>query len=398
LAGTTNSSFNLVNRLIYQLLDYEKTLRGESGSDSEDSGKEDEEWIRKRRELDEASSPEDGDEEDMQRSVIMQEARALDKAMEDRIIARKSSTSSINSTGSGIGMGSAWRSQYRSRKRTGSIASSRTSTSILSEDLVEEEEEEELLGIGGGFDSGRERHSSLESNGAEESSPDDDAEEGQEIKFYAPLTAKATSYTVPEPLPSAPVWKSSFSIPPPPLTAVRSTFNLPPPPGLKSKKKRPMSLSVLSPIPPSPIVVEQDEPAPAPAPIASPPSKPQPLPTLAARRRTESGKPVPPPLALRNSVLRRASSVVDTSSALPTPSQTLFLFPPSPTMNTRTPSTMTLTTEVAGPVPFPALSTPKVSTFRQKGGRTKSFIGLRSPPTPTVGFSKVDARGFFGMQ
>ncbi|KAG2023282.1 hypothetical protein CC2G_000952 [Coprinopsis cinerea AmutBmut pab1-1] len=395
--------------LIYQLLDYEKSLRGETGSgESDDSSKEDEEWSRRRRELDEASSPEDGDDDDddddLQRSVIMQEARALDKAMEDRIIARKSSFSSINSTGSGIGMGAAWRSRYGSRKRTGSIASSRTSNSILSEDLVEEEEEEELLGVGGGFDSGRERQDSLESSqstGAGESSssvsPDDEADEASDLKFYAPLTAKAVSHSVPPPPPSAPVWKTSFHTSPPPLTAVRSTFTLPPAPAVKPKKRRPMSLNVLPPVPSSPIVIEQDEAAP---PAPSPPSKVAPLqpPPAGSRRRTESTKPIPPPLHLRNSVLKRATSALEAiSSAVTTPSQTLFLFPPSPTLTTRTPSTMTLTSEAAGPVPFPTVSTPRISTFRQKGGRTRSFIGVASPPTPTVGFSKVDARGFFGL-
>ncbi|TFK30618.1 hypothetical protein FA15DRAFT_683893 [Coprinopsis marcescibilis] len=353
--------------LIYQLLDYEKTLRGDVGSDSDDSSRDEEEWSRRRRELEDAPSP---DDDDLEQSVIMQEARALDKAMEDRIIARKSSASSINSVGSGLGMGPAWKSRYGSRKRAGSIASNKTNTSILSEDLVEEDEEEALLGIGGGFDSARERQDSQSS-----ASPDDDDAE-ERPTFYAPLTAKATTTRVPSPPPSAPVWKTAFQSLPPPLTAVRSTFDLP-----KPKRRRPLSLSVLPPVPSSPIVIEQD-------------TDPKPVPP---RRRTESAKPLPPPLHLRNTLLRRASTNQEVANPLHTPSQTLFVFPPSPTLTTRTPSAMTLEA-VTGSVPFPVVTTPRISTFRQKGGRTRSFIGLTSPPTPTVGFSRVDARGFFGMQ
>jgi tyrosine-protein phosphatase len=116
------------------------------------------------------------------------------------------------------------------------------------------------------------------------------------------------------------------------------------------------------------------------------------------RRRAESRKLVPPPLHLRGSVLRKASTgSADLGAVAQTPSQTLFVFPPSPTLTTRTPSAMTLMSHHAGPVPFPSLSTPRVSTFHSKG-RTRSFIGLGAPPTPTVAFSKVDVRGYVGLQ
>ncbi|KAJ2928780.1 hypothetical protein H1R20_g8316, partial [Candolleomyces eurysporus] len=346
--------------LILQLVDYEKMLRGETSSPgSDDSFAKDAEWGRRRQEMDQCSSPE---EESMDNSAIMQEARALDKAMEDRIVARKASTSSIGSTGSGIGMGHAWRSRYGSRKRTGSIASNHTSNSIISEDLLEEDEEEALLGVGGGFDSER---------------PDDDNDDASDIP---PFTAKGiTSFAPP---PSAPAWKTSFSaLPPPPAprTAVRSSFDIPPRP-LAKPKKRPFSISVLPPVPSSPIVIEQDseqdsEPS---APVAAS------LPLPRIRKRAESTRLIPPPLSLRNPV-RRASATSDTSllAAVNTPSQTLFVFPPSPTLTTRTPSTMTLTSEAAnGPVPFPTISTPRISAFLQKGA---------------LGFSKVDARGYFGL-
>jgi tyrosine-protein phosphatase len=47
-------------------------------------------------------------------------------------------------------------------------------------------------------------------------------------------------------------------------------------------------------------------------------------------------------------------------------------------------------------VPSPSLSTPRVSTFKSKG-RTRSFISFDAPP-PTVAFSKVNARGYFGRE
>ena len=73
----------------------------------------------------------------------MQEAQALDKAMEERErrLGRKGSVSSMcSASSSGIGMGQAWRNKYgNGRNRTGSIASVLTNSSVLTEDLVEEE-------------------------------------------------------------------------------------------------------------------------------------------------------------------------------------------------------------------------------------------------------------------
>ncbi|KAH9982514.1 protein-tyrosine phosphatase-like protein [Lactifluus volemus] len=128
--------------LIYQLLEYEKVLRGpyHSPTASERSRLEaaaDEEWSRRRKMLDDEVT--DLERESLE---IQREARALDKAMEDRILARKSSSSSI----------AARKSRYSARKRTGSVASNMTSNSVLSENLVEEDEEVELLGVGGDFD------------------------------------------------------------------------------------------------------------------------------------------------------------------------------------------------------------------------------------------------------
>ncbi|SJL05985.1 uncharacterized protein ARMOST_09321 [Armillaria ostoyae] len=347
--------------LIYQLLDYERKLNG-SPSNSERSSivDEEEEWGRRRRLLDEAPS----EPEDEENTFVMQEAKALDKAMEDRIVARKSSASSTSSMGSstsGVGMGAAWRSRYGARKRTGSVASS-----IFSEELVEEDEERSLLGVGGGFDetSSFERDTSSSST----NSPDD-------VDYRRSTTSR--------PPPSAPIWKTSFSFAPPP-SATRATFDITP-----KVKRRPVPL--LPPVPPSPTnVIVNSSPPKAPKHHPSPSTSPSPRPhKLSLRMRTESRKPAPPPLHLRHSVLNQARP--QTSHAA-TPSQTLFVFPPSPTMG-RTPATMTLTSEG---VPWPAI-TPRVSTFRSHG-RTRSFIGIAAPPTPTTAFSKVDARGYVGLE
>ncbi|KAF7306657.1 Dual specificity catalytic domain-containing protein [Mycena indigotica] len=355
--------------LIYQLLDYEKKLRGDGGDMSgTESGAEDEEWGRRRQMLDDATD--DDEDEQRQSSLIMREAQYLDKAMEARILARKSSTSSVASSSSGgVGMGAAWRNRYASRKRTGSIASNMTNgSSIISEDLVEEDEEQELLGIGGGFNDD-DRGSSAEPDS--QSSPEDDV--------HSAVTPRRPGGLPP----SAPVWKTSFNLPPP-ASAFRPTFNLPP---TTKGKRRPTPLVTLPAVPPSPIkiVVDDDHETPIkPRPLL------QPLPPI--RTRTESKKPAPPPLHLRTSLKTKTPNP---PSALATPSQTLFLFPPSPTtLTSRTPSAMTLS-NMNGPLPFPSLTTPRVSTFRSEG-RTRSFIGVGAPPTPTTAFSKVDARGYFG--
>ena len=132
--------------LIYQLLEYEHKLQrvNSSVSNSERSSavaEEEEEWTRRRQMLDDDTASTDEKES----AEVMREAQALDKAMEERIVARKASNSSMGS--GGLGMGLAWKSRYGNggRARTGSMASNFTSGggSILSENLLEENEEEE---------------------------------------------------------------------------------------------------------------------------------------------------------------------------------------------------------------------------------------------------------------
>ncbi|KAI0778116.1 hypothetical protein BD413DRAFT_466120 [Trametes elegans] len=359
--------------LIYQLLDYERTLKSGNTSPTPSELSAEEEWGRRRLAM------EDSDVEDERESMeIMREAKALDQAMEDRIIARKSSSSSIGSTstGQGIGMGAAWRSKYGSqRKRKGSAASILTNGSILSEDLVEEDEEEELLGVRRHFDGAS---LGTRSSSSAEPTEDDSSSESSTQAIRRPGTLsppKSGSLTARRPPglslpPSAPALKSKFSLPPVPATAVKSSFDIPPPRAQRPTKprRRPPPIGILPAVPASPVV-------PINAPIAQP------------RPRTESRKPETPPAHLRN---LKTPPKYKSSSVLATPSQTLFVFPPSPTLTARTPSTLTITSNA---YPFPPMSTPRVSTFKSEG-RRKSFIGLTAPATPTVASSRVDVRGY----
>ena len=375
-------------RLIYQLMEYERFLKAGNNSPtpserSSTAAEEEEEWGRRRRLLDEAPSDSEECERERDNAKVAQEARALDKAMEDRILARKSSASSVTSSQSGVGMGAAWRSRYGDRKRAGSVASNFTSTgSVLSEDLVEEEEEEDLLGVGGGFDTASSRHRSS-SGELESASECDGVPSTLRAVPFTPLTARPMS--TPRPPPSAPTFQPSFQLPPVPQSAKNSSFGIPPKPQIGKPKRRPPPLGAV--------------PLPASLPIA--PATAQPRPTQPrARTRTESRKPSSPPLYLRNSSQKVPFPVGNqkqTPSGLSTPSQTLFVFPPESAPAARTPSTMTLTSSLNGPVPFPSLAPPRISTS-QRHGRTRSFIGLGAPPTPTTAFARVDAKGWIGME
>ncbi|KIJ68251.1 hypothetical protein HYDPIDRAFT_106410 [Hydnomerulius pinastri MD-312] len=360
--------------LIYQLLDYEKALQGGGASpalsDKSSSGSEEEkEWGRRREAY--------VDEDDVN-DAIQQEAKDLDRAMEERIIARKPSGSSVNS---GVGMGSAWRSKY-GRKRSGSIASIHTTGSVLSEDLVEADEESELLGLGGSFDDAIEprRSPSLSSE-----SPGSPSESSTQFTLISKPPAARPSFPrrhFSSP-PTAPPTKLSFNAPRP----LSANLSLKVAPG--KAKRRPPPLGILPPVPPSPIT-----------PIAVQDNRLSPR-----RRKPFSRKQAPPPLKLQGDTSHIAFPTKTTPPRLPvsaTPSQTLFVFPPSPTVATatamRTPATMTVTSNVSSNVyPFPSQITPRVATSRSHG-RTRSFIGLGASVAPTTAYSRVDARGWVGME
>ncbi|PFH54646.1 hypothetical protein AMATHDRAFT_52320 [Amanita thiersii Skay4041] len=368
--------------LIYQLLEYGKKLKIDTGlsADSDNSSLlvDEEEWDRQRRMFDE--SPSDDEQES---TLVMREAQALDRAMEDRITARRSSCSSLCSSNSGYGMGPAWRSRYGSRQRTGSIASSRTNGSILSEDLVEEDEESELLGVGGGFDSERNESSST-------TSPNEDLEPSATHSKQVPLSF------------------NNLRLPP---TATRSAFELSRP--LPRLKRRPPPIG-LPPVPSSPVTLITDSPETTSTVInrcSTTPSPTLPEPSSVQRNveppilQRETRKSIPPPLHLRHSVLKKVHGSQDSlakpsHSCIPppanTPSQTLFVFPPSPTAM-RTPSMLTVTSSSNDLTLLPASSTPRVSAFRSQF-RTRSFIAIGTPATPTTAFTKLNVRGYVGIQ
>ncbi|KAL5519037.1 hypothetical protein ACEPAH_720 [Sanghuangporus vaninii] len=406
--------------LIYQLQDYQQVLNGvsKSPSGSENSsvvGDEEEEWSRRRRMLDEEAEHDD----DRESAEVLQEAYALDKAMEERRVARKASGSSVGSS-TGIGMGPVWKAKYGNRKRTGSIASNFTANSIISEDLVEEDEKEDLLGIGGGFDapSISSRSHSGETT-EEEPNVSPDLKKGNHLalssQMFAPSAARpaysARQHSLDShPPPSAPATKTSFGF------SARLPFK-------PRAKVRPPPLNFLPPVPSSPDVLGPSE---APSPL-------EPVPKAKAKVEPTRRRPAPPPLRLgesatssrvtelvgnsrpglgparsssHRSVATRSSSRSSTSSqsqlsqlSVTTPSQTLFVFPPSPTLKAHfTPHMVTVTSNLnsPSPMPFAAAPTPRVSSFRSQGKR-RSFIGLSVPPTPTTACSRVDARGWVGI-
>ena len=367
--GYCRQAYQHLSSLIYQLLDYERQLKS-GGNDSPTFSDrssivaaEEEEWGRRRSMLDNDASDADV-EEDRDVAEVAREARALDKAMEDRVLARKSSSSSVAS--SGLGMGVAWKSRYGGRRRTGSIASNLTNGSILSEDLVEEEEEEELLNVGGGFDN--------DSRESDATSPDSQCEEDTANRLpFTPHTARPVQRNL------SSGTTSSHKFPRMPSSAIQATFDIPPLPRARLSMKgrrRPPPLSILPTVPSSPInpgVIKSDPPQTIQSHtelrISAPPSLPS--------RQIAPKPPVP-------------------SRPLPTPSQTLFVFPASPSPNTlpsAAPSTMILTPSV-NTLAFPSMKTPRLSS---RGSRVRPN-SLISSATPTTAFSRVDVRGWVGMK
>ena len=349
IATSVTSPCNLIPRyrLIYQLLDYDKVLRAHFLSPTPSS---DEDWDRRRKLLDDASDHDD--RPDQESTEMQREARALDKAMEDRVLARKSSSSSV---GSGIGMGPAWKSRYTARKRTGSIASNMTCNSVLSEHLVEENEEQELLGVGGGFDK-----SSAQPSPWDGQLPSDASSDG-ETSHYSRVPPSAR--------------RSSFKLPPVPTTAFKSTFDSSHRP-ISKARRRPTPLDILPTVPDSPVNA-------VPTPIVS---------TTLAIPRTRKESRATMPVSLHTRKLQPPQAPCIHKPALQTPSQTLFVFPPSPTLSACTPSAMTLTSNPVS-VPFPSSATPRTKS----DARRKSLIGLMMPSTPTTAHARVDARGWVGI-
>ena len=362
--GSCRQADNHLSSLIYQLLEYERTLKSGGASSPTFSDRssivaaEEEEWGRRRSMLDNDVSDADV-EEDRNVAEVAREARALDKAMEDRILARKSSSSSVAS--SGLGMGVAWKSRYGGRRRTGSIASNLTNGSILSEDLVEEDEEEELLNVGGGFDN--------DSRESDATSPDSQyEEEGVSRLPFTPRTARPTTQRDPSSGST-----STYKFPRIPASATQATFDVPPLPRARLSlkgRRRPPPLSILPTVPSSPI---------NPGVVKSPPQN--------AQTHVEPRVSVPALLPSRQTPPKP-------SQPLPTPSQTLFVFPPSPNAPLSAAPSMMILTPSVNTLAFPSMKTPRLS-IRGSRGRPQSLL---ASATPTTAFSRVDVRGWVGMK
>ena len=448
------------DRLIYQLLDYERALRGGSPTDSLGLS-EDEEWERRRRLLDEAPGQES--------TEVLKEAKALDEEMEERR-ARKASHGSLASVGShtnsftgAVGNGAPWRSRFghagfalaSQRTRAGSIGStytSRSSISVLSEDPVEEEEEEEEEDTFG--------------NGKTVTTPstdatDDDAHRGQIIVVRGEL--ERPTFKLP-PVPATPARLAMLKMDaaaagvPPSAPATRRSFNLPviPPSAPANKRTFKISLSDTSP-PSAPFHQQSYEYGETAAPVTTSGLKkekrrPPPLLGVPAAHSDVQIQLVPSPsTSQHSSIFSSAGSVTSSSSsvvsvgtstsrsskvprssrrksfkppailvpfpstetppapasavgATPLASQTLFVFPPSPKGNGgKTPSTLMLTT-VQTPTHLTATfgaqggTTPRALSFtRKRTDGKKSWVTSTASVTPTIATARVDAKGCFGL-
>jgi tyrosine-protein phosphatase len=393
--------------LIYSLLDYEKSLRNDAVSPTESDrassiAEEEAEWSRRRQALDSQA-----DEEDNTYSVVRREAEALDQAMIDRLETRRGSVSSTASSSSMaspvvplLGAVPPFKRRYtRNRQNSkASMSSMRSFNSAISEDLVEEEEEAEVLGLGSAYDTGSRSPSVDESP----------VDSPQNVEFtprtarpgrtaFAPLSAAPTKLSFG--LLTAPAHKTEFGLASPLRTAIRPSFDMDSTPKPKSRRRPAPLVDILPPVPSSPdalpLAAEVAQPEPAPAPVPKHVAAPLTLAVPPPRRtRTKSGQPTPPPLFLRTLSNNPRAAPLPSSG----PSQTLFVFPPSPKnvpAPSRTPSTMTLMSNLQQ-VPFPMVSPPRVST-EEKHGRRRSYVALGVPMTPTTACSRVDARGWFGQ-
>jgi tyrosine-protein phosphatase MSG5 len=396
-------------------LDYERALKGgDSPGKSSVGGSEDEEWGRRRQEVD---SPDEESQE------ILKEAKELDRAMEERR-ERKLSLASNSSTASftgAVGNGAPWRVRYGagipSRSRAASIESnftSITSVSAFSDDpsILEEDEDD---------------HDQTKATTPDTDATDDDAHCFGLQQPPHTATLGGSKARVP---PSAPPTKTSFGLPPPSAPAYQQTFimssshvsnirnftqlrsdasqRVPPnvqTPPFKKEKRRPPPLKDVTPVVPFPSVQVQPEVmdndvSSHHSSISASSGMISSASSSRSRRlsaRLSSFVPFPIRTALSGVSASEASQPTATTLPTPTATQTLFVFPPSPrARGASTPSTLTL---VCTPLLTPNFSgignqTPRAGVFRKRTDSRKSWIGL-SAVTPTTATARVDARGLF---
>lgn len=419
---------NYLCSLIYQLLEYERSLAPKKDSPSVSSegtdASEEEEWSRKRlameREEAEAEAA-TAAEEDRTR-----EAKDLDRAMEERMAAKKAGPPApllLNP----VPAPAAWKNRFPSRKRAGSVHSTfTTSSSVISEDPLEDDEDsddgeanmtivpETRIELVMGDESARTTTDEEASPSAKfvesfadttpKLLPPPPGKAGMKHRRSASLAIAANSLPLPPP-PSAPAFKMSFGFPP--QTATRSSFGaIPPPPLLRRTTPRGLA-------PPSAPAAKSGFSFPAPGsrassikstkrptPLPTVPSSPVAVPTLATPKTTRSR---PAPLRLPITPPGPHMAVVPSSSA---PQQTLFVFPPDRTHTACTPSTLTLTMMTPSVDTFASSATgvtptPRKGSFgatRKPGLKRMSWLGTGAvPATPTTACSRVDAKGWVGM-
>lgn len=426
-----------MHSLIYQLLEYERTIapkRGAASVSSEGSdASEEEEWSRKRlameREEAEAEAA-TAAEEDRSR-----EAKDLDRAMEERMAAKKAGPPAplLLNPPPAPGFG-AWKNRFPSRKRAGSVHSTFTSSSsVISEDPLEDDEDSddgegnttvvpqtEVVLVVSDENSARTTDEEASPSakfveGFQDTAPrllPPPGKAGMKHRRSASLAIAANSLPLPPP-PSAPAYKMSFGgIPPPPQTATRASFGaIPPPPLMRRPSPRGAA-------PPSAPAGKSGFTFPAPGsrassiksyssakrgtPLPTVPSSPVAVPTLATPK---TARTRPAPLRLPITPPAPHVAIVPSSSA---PQQTLFVFPPDRSHTACTPSTLTLTMMTPSVDVFAGAGvgtgvtpTPRKASFgasRKPGMKRMSWLGMGGvPATPTTACSRVDAKGWVGM-
>ncbi|QRW05010.1 Dual specificity phosphatase, catalytic domain [Ceratobasidium sp. AG-Ba] len=416
--------------LIYQLLEYERTLSPKKDAASVTSegteASDEEEWSRKRlaMEREEEAEAAAAAEEDRTR-----EARDLDRAMEERMAAKKAGPPAplLLNPPPAPGAGT-WRSRFPARKRAGSVHSTFTSSSsVISEDPLEDDEDSEegeanitvmppteIMLVANDESSARTTTDEEASPSAKflerfadstpKLLPPPPGKAGMKHRRSASL-AIAPSSLPPQPPPSAPAHRMSFGgIPPPPQTATRSTFGpIPQPPLLRRPSPR-------GAIPPSAPAGKSGFTFPTPGsrassiksysstkrtPLPTVPSSPVAVPTLATPKTARSR---PAPLRLPVTPPAPHVAIVPSSSA---PQQTLFVFPPDRTHTACTPSTLTLTMMTPRVDSFAVTPTPRKASFgatKRGGMKRMSWLGMgAAPATPTTACSRVDAKGWVGL-
>ena len=359
--GYRRQSDQHLSSLIHQLLDYERVLKS-GGNDLPDFSArspivatQEEEWGHRRSTLD--NDPSDADVEgDPGVTEVAHEARALDKATEDRVLGRKSSWRLFQATPTPKPEEA--EEDDDCCRRHHSITSNYTSrtnrSDPFSEHLIGAEEEEELLNVGGGFDDCGE---------SIETSADSQYEEYDEDNVNSLPVTPHTASLVQRYLSSItisirdfPQMLSSLTLP---------TFDVPPLPRarLPMKGRR------------------------CPPPLST-------LPTAHSSLVIFGVVKSDPAQTIKNHIEPRISAPASPGpliplQPLPTPSRTLFVFPPSHSPNAL-PSAASSTKILT----FPSMKTPRLSS-RGSRGRPSSLI---FSATPTTALSCVDVRGWVGTK